>query len=112
MSIQFTLPGVGDNVSSGTVVGVLVAVGDTIQIDTPVLELETDKATVEVPSGVSGVITALHIQEGDTVKVGQPLLTVEEAATATAVAPAAVEAPAAPPAAAPVNPPPPRQRRR
>jgi pyruvate dehydrogenase E2 component (dihydrolipoamide acetyltransferase) len=106
MTTQFTLPDVGDNVSSGTVVGVLVSVGDTIQIDTPVLELETDKATVEVPSGVGGVITALHVQEGDIITVGQPLLSVDAPASAAPSTPAEPAAPAAP-AAAPVIPTPP-----
>jgi pyruvate dehydrogenase E2 component (dihydrolipoamide acetyltransferase) len=75
--IEVTLPDLGENVEAGTVVGILVAVGDTITQDQPVLELETDKATVEMPAPVSGVILAIHVQDGAEIKVGQPVLTVE-----------------------------------
>ena len=53
MSIEFKLPDLGENISSAGVLAVLVKPGDTIQQDTPVLEIETDKATIEVPSTVS-----------------------------------------------------------
>jgi pyruvate dehydrogenase E2 component (dihydrolipoamide acetyltransferase) len=52
--IDFTLPELGENVASGDVLRVLVKVGDTVAKDQPVLELETDKATIEVPSSVAG----------------------------------------------------------
>jgi pyruvate dehydrogenase E2 component (dihydrolipoamide acetyltransferase) len=64
-------------VQAGTVINVLVGVGNTIAVDQAVLELETDKATVEIPSTVSGVVTAIHLKAGDTARVGQPVLTVE-----------------------------------
>src|SRR5215208_376795 len=54
MPTDFTLPELGENVSAGDVVRVLVAPGDTVAKDQPVLELETDKATIEVPSSVAG----------------------------------------------------------
>lgn len=83
---EFKLPDVGEGIESGTVVAVLVAVGDTIEKDQPVLELETDKAVVEVPSAVSGVVKEIKVKAGDEAKVGQVILVVEEAAAAPAQA--------------------------
>ncbi len=82
--VEFKLPELGENVESGDVVSVLVSAGDSIEKDQPVLELETDKATLEVPSAVSGTITAINVKDGDTVKVGQVILTVEGAGAAPA----------------------------
>lgn len=95
--IQFKIPELGENISSAVIVGVLVKVGDQVSVDQPVLELETDKATIEVPSDVSGVITSLNVSEGDKVTIGQVVFEVNEgsaAAPAETVAPA-VSAPAA-----------------
>ena len=75
---DFTLPELGENIEEGDVVRVLVRPGDTLQHDQPVLELETDKATIEVPSSVSGVIKEVRVKPGDKVKVGQAILAVEE----------------------------------
>ena len=83
---EFTLPELGENIESGDVVRVLVHVGDTLQRDQPVLELETDKATIEVPSAVAGQIKDLRVKAGDKVKVGQPILVVDESATGEAPA--------------------------
>ena len=77
---EFTLPELGENIASGDIVRVLVHAGDTLQRDQTVLELETDKATIEVPSSVSGVITELRVKPGDKVKVGATILVVEEEA--------------------------------
>jgi pyruvate dehydrogenase E2 component (dihydrolipoamide acetyltransferase) len=79
---EFKLPELGENIQAGDVINVLVAVGDTIEPEQPVLELETDKATVEVPSSVSGVVKEIHIKAGETVQVGQLILTVENGAPA------------------------------
>lgn len=76
MSTEFKLPELGENIEAGDVVSVLVSVGDRIEVDQPILELETDKATVEVPSSVSGVVQEVHIKEGDKASVGQVILTV------------------------------------
>jgi pyruvate dehydrogenase E2 component (dihydrolipoamide acetyltransferase) len=76
------LPELGENVDSGDLTKILVSVGDTVSKDQALLELETEKATIEVPSPVSGVIKELHVQEGRKVKVGDPLFTVEEDGTA------------------------------
>ena len=59
---EFKVPELGENVAGGDVAKVLVSVGDTIKRDQPVLELETDKATVEVPSTVAGTITAVKVK--------------------------------------------------
>lgn len=78
MTTTIKLPELGENVDSGDLTKILVSVGDTISKDQALLELETDKATIEVPSPVSGVIKELHVQEGRKVKVGDPLFTVDE----------------------------------
>jgi pyruvate dehydrogenase E2 component (dihydrolipoamide acetyltransferase) len=99
--LEFKLPELGENIGAGDVVKVLVAAGDTIEENQPVLELETDKATVEVPSSVSGVIKEVHIGEGETVSVGQLVLTLEgQVAAATKARPAA---PAEPKEAEPIT---------
>ena len=79
---EFTLPELGENIASGDIVRVLVQAGDTLQHDQAVLELETDKATIEVPSSVSGVIKELRVNTGDKVKVGQVILVVDEESAA------------------------------
>src|SRR5204863_6487295 len=76
---DFTLPELGENITSGDVLRVLVKPGDTLDKDQPVLELETDKATIEVPSSVAGQVQDVKVKVGDKVKVGQAILTVEEA---------------------------------
>ncbi len=77
MAIEFKMPEMGENVDSAEVLTVLVAEGDVIAADQPVLEIETEKATVEVPSAVAGRVTEIHVAEGDTIKVGQVILTVD-----------------------------------
>jgi pyruvate dehydrogenase E2 component (dihydrolipoamide acetyltransferase) len=78
--IDFTLPELGENIATGDVLRILVKPGDTLSKDQPVLELETDKATIEVPSSVAGQVKEIKVKAGDKVKVGQPILSVEEAA--------------------------------
>jgi pyruvate dehydrogenase E2 component (dihydrolipoamide acetyltransferase) len=77
---EFKVPELGENVAGGDVMRVLVNVGDTIALDQPVLELETDKATIEVPSSVAGVVKEVRVKSGDKVKVGAVVLTVDDAA--------------------------------
>jgi pyruvate dehydrogenase E2 component (dihydrolipoamide acetyltransferase) len=97
----FVLPELGENVAAGTVSRLLVQVGDTIARDQGVVELETDKATVEVPSTVAGVVRSISIKPGDKVTVGTPVLEVDgaaaevPAAAASAVPPASSSMPAA-----------------
>ena len=100
MPTEFTLPDLGENIESGDVVSVMVAIGDTLAEDQPVIELETDKAVIEVPSSVVGTITEILIQQGDTLAVGQAILKVESAAQEQSAAPAT---PAPQPAGAPTE---------
>jgi pyruvate dehydrogenase E2 component (dihydrolipoamide acetyltransferase) len=99
--IDFTLPELGENVTSGEVLRVLVKPGETIAKEQPVVELETDKATIEVPSGVSGRVADIKVKAGDKVTVGQAILSVEGGGAEPAPPPAA-EAEAADPSPAPV----------
>jgi pyruvate dehydrogenase E2 component (dihydrolipoamide acetyltransferase) len=75
---DFTLPELGEQIESGDVLRVLVKPGDTIAKDQAVLELETDKATIEVPSSVAGKVKEIKVKAGDKVKVGQAILSVED----------------------------------
>src|SRR5687768_11469066 len=74
---DFKIPELGENVTSGDVVRILVKPGDVLAKDQAVLELETDKATIEVPSTVSGTVKEIKVKQGDKVKVGQLVLTVD-----------------------------------
>ncbi len=74
---DITVPEIGENVVSGEVVGVLVSVGDIIEADQGVVELETDKAVVEIPCPERGRIAEIAVGKGDTVKVGQLLAKLE-----------------------------------
>ena len=90
---EVRVPELGENVPGGDVTRVLVKVGDTIAREQAVLELETDKATIEVPSSVAGRISQISVSEGDKVTVGALILTVDdEEAQADAPADAPVEA--------------------
>ncbi len=111
MPIEFRLPELGEKIKSGDVIKVLVSPGDAVQQDQPVLEMETDKATFEVPSSVAGRIIQVHIKAGDKASVGQVILTVEGEAVpkAEAAQPAPTQpepAPAPKPETAPPTPPP------
>jgi pyruvate dehydrogenase E2 component (dihydrolipoamide acetyltransferase) len=99
---DFNLPELGENITAGDVLRVLVQPGDVLAKDQPVLELETDKATIEVPSSVAGQVKEIKVKAGDKVKVGQAILSVDENGSAAAAAPAKP----APKAAAPAPPPP------
>ena len=118
-TFAFALPELGESIESGDVVQVLVAVGEQVVAEQSVLELETDKAVVEVPSPVSGSVTAIHVAAGDKAAVGQLIVTLEtdgatatndvspptappaEAEPAPTTPPAAVETPVAAPASPP-----------
>ena len=97
---ELLLPELGENIAAGDVVRVLVHVGDRVARDQPVLELETDKATIEVPSSLNGTIAEVRVQVSQKVKVGQVILIVDETgAAATPAATAAAETKPAAPAA-------------
>lgn len=101
---DFKLPELGENVTAGDVLRVLVKPGDTVANDQSVIELETDKATIEVPSSVSGKITDVKVKVGDKVKVGQTIFTVEESQGAgEAKAPRSPEKPQPQPEGAPAQ---------
>jgi pyruvate dehydrogenase E2 component (dihydrolipoamide acetyltransferase) len=100
MNTEVKVPHLGDGIESGDVLEILVKVGDRVEKNQGVVELETDKATVEVPSSHAGIVQKIHVLAGQTVPVGGVLLTVE-ALAAAASAPAAVAPPKAAPAAKP-----------
>lgn len=100
MAIEVKLPNIGDGIDSGDVLEIFVAVGDTVTKDQGLLELETDKATVTVPSPQAGKITKIVVAPGQTVAVGSVIVEMEGSAAPAASVPA--PAPAAAPAPAPV----------
>ena len=81
---EFKLPELGENISQGDLVRLMVAPGTKVSEGQPVMELETDKAVVEVPSSVSGVVKDVKVKEGEKIKVGQVIFTLEGGATAPA----------------------------
>jgi pyruvate dehydrogenase E2 component (dihydrolipoamide acetyltransferase) len=80
---EFTLPELGENISQGDLVRLMISPGTKVSEGQPVMELETDKAVVEVPSSVSGVVKEVKVREGEKIKVGQVIFTLEGAAAAT-----------------------------
>jgi pyruvate dehydrogenase E2 component (dihydrolipoamide acetyltransferase) len=97
---EFKLPELGENISQGDLVRLMITPGASIKEGQPVMELETDKAVVEVPSSVTGTIQEIRVKEGEKIKVGQVIFTFENGASTKASAPKA-EVPAAVPVAAP-----------
>ncbi|MGB8013708.1 MAG: 2-oxo acid dehydrogenase subunit E2 [Terriglobales bacterium] len=77
MATEFKLPELGENIASGDLVRLLIKPGATIAEGEPVMELETDKAVVEVPSSITGIIGEIRVKEGDKLRVGQVIFTVE-----------------------------------
>jgi len=80
---EFKLPELGENISQGDLVRLMISPGAKVSEGQPVMELETDKAVVEVPSSVSGVVKEIKVKEGEKIKVGQVIFTLEGAAGAT-----------------------------
>ena len=79
---EFKLPELGENIDQGDLVRLMVSLGASVAEGQPVMELETDKAVVEVPSSVSGTVNEIRVKEGQKVKVGQVIFTVENGAGA------------------------------
>ena len=110
---EFKLPELGENIHQGDLVRLMVSAGATVSEGQPVMELETDKAVVEVPSSVSGVVKDVRVKEGQKVSVGQVIFTVDNGTAsvarapspAKAVAPASAVPPVEQKAAAPAQPP-------
>ena len=100
------IPELGENIAGGDVLRILVNVGDTIAKDQAIVELETDKATIEVPTSVAGTVKEIKVKQGDKVKVGSVLLTIDEAAggAAKAAEPAKAAAPEPTPRSQPPTP--------
>ena len=97
MAIEIQVPQVSDGVSSGTVISLAVAVGDAVTEDQTLLELETDKAVVAIPSPRAGIISEIRVGEGDQAEVGAVIMLLEAAdggdKKTTAVAPEQTPAP-------------------
>jgi pyruvate dehydrogenase E2 component (dihydrolipoamide acetyltransferase) len=98
--IEFKLPELGENIEQGDLVRLMVAPGANVSTGQSVMELETDKAVVEVPSSVSGTVQEIRVKEGDKIKVGQVIFTVDGAEAKASPGPAA---PAKAPVPAPVE---------
>ncbi|MFV0634651.1 dihydrolipoamide acetyltransferase family protein [Demequina sp.] len=102
---QFKLPDAGEGLTEADIVTWMIAPGDTVAVNQPILEIETAKSLVELPCPFDGVVSRLLAQEGDTVEVGAPILEVDvdphgEAPAAPSATPAqTADAPAAPAAA-------------
>ncbi len=100
MATSVTMPALGESVTEGTVTTWLKQVGDTVELDEPIVEVSTDKVDSEVPSPVAGVLLEILVPEDETVEVGTEIARIGDASEASA--PAA--APAAPVTAAPATP--------
>jgi pyruvate dehydrogenase E2 component (dihydrolipoyllysine-residue acetyltransferase) len=77
MATELKLPELGENIDTAVVGSILVAPGDSIRKDQPVIEVETDKATAEVPSPFEGVVKEIRVSKGNEIKVGEVILTLE-----------------------------------
>ncbi len=91
MAIEIKLPELGENIESADVVAVLVKEGDKVQKDQGLLEIETDKATIEVPSTQDGIVQKVLIKAGEKIKVGQTVIILEESSPLTKKSPAPKE---------------------
>ena len=101
MAHSVVMPELGESVTEGTITQWLKAVGDTVSVDEPLLEVSTDKVDTEVPSPVAGVLLEIRAEEDDTIEVGDVIAIIGDAGEAPATTPAAPAAPAEPePAAA------------
>lgn len=82
MRVDFNLPHLGEGISSADIIKVHVKEGDKVEVDQIIIEIETDKATVEVPSEVTGIVKTVHVKEGEKANVGAPVISVETVGTA------------------------------
>ncbi len=109
MPVEFKLPDLGEGIHEGEIIEVLVSVGDKVLDGQPVMVVETDKATTEIPAPVTGVVKGIRVKPGDVVKVGDVLMTFEAEGKEEAAPPPKVQAkpgkaagpPAPPPKEAP-----------
>ncbi len=84
MATEVKLPELGENITAGDVVKVLVSVGDSVDVDQPLLELETDKASFDVPSTVAGTVKDIKVKEGGQAEVGKVIMLIEESSNGAA----------------------------
>ena len=98
---EFNLPDLGEGLTEGEILTWLVKVGDTVELNQPIVEVETAKAAVEIPAKWAGTVTKIHHEAGTTVEVGAPIIAIDTDPTAgplpadpPADAPAAASAPA------------------
>ncbi|MGA9714258.1 MAG: biotin/lipoyl-containing protein, partial [Aeromicrobium sp.] len=97
MATEVTLPALGESVTEGTVTQWLKSVGDTVEVDEPLLEISTDKVDTEIPSPVAGTLLEIKADEDETVEVGAVLALIgDEGESAGGDAEPADEAPAEP----------------
>jgi len=97
---EFKLPELGENIDQGELVRLMISPGAAITEGQPVMELETDKAVVEVPSSVTGTVKEIRVKEGQKIKVGQVIFTVDNGASGIAQPPSPARQTAAPAAKA------------
>lgn len=76
--IEFKLPEIGEDIEEGSVVNVYVSAGDKVEKEQSLIEIETDKASLEIPSPASGEIKEVLVSNGDTIKIGQVIVKIEE----------------------------------
>jgi pyruvate dehydrogenase E2 component (dihydrolipoamide acetyltransferase) len=93
MAIEFKLPELGENIESGDIVNLLIAEGDSVTKDQNILEIEAGKATMEIPSPLTGTVKKLHVKAGDSVAVGQLIMEVDAAGEEVSEPPATKEKP-------------------
>ncbi len=86
-STEFKLPELGENISQGDLVRLMISPGTKVSEGQPVMELETDKAVIEVPSSISGIVKEVRVKQGEKIKVGDVIFTLEGAAAPQAQKP-------------------------
>lgn len=102
MPRDFKLPDLGEGIHEAQVIRVLIQTGQTVKEDQPLMEVETDKAAVEIPSPFGGTVTAVNVKEGQTIHVGDVIVSFDESGGATSAS-AAAASPAAPAASVPAR---------
>ncbi len=93
MPIEFTLPDLGEGITEAQIVRVLISDGDRVAQDQYLMEVETDKAAVEIPSPYAGIAKTIHVKAGQTINVGDVIVTFDGGGEAAAATPAVADAP-------------------
>src|ERR1700678_1301183 len=104
MATEFKLPELGENIESGDLVRLMIKPGGNIAEGDPVMELETDKAVVEVPSSITGTVAEIRVKEGDKLRVGQVIFTLENGSGSAATTASKKETPSVQAASTPKTP--------